>query len=77
MATTASAHKAKFQSLRVLLSSTAYRKWNFRVAGGHMVFIKSKTLERRIYSAPPLVAEVGSGNIRKLIKPLYGPSTSR
>ena len=66
---------SKLRSLGVSLAVIAYAKWNFRVLGVSMEFLKSRPFfGGDIYAVPPLYAEVNPGARRKLIKPLYGRS---
>ena len=71
-----SASTAQLRSLRVLLSVSAYSKFDFGVADLAMAFLKSKPLDGGIYLAPSLLAGTVSNTRWKLKKPLYRPPTS-
>ena len=60
---------AKFKSVLALVSCS---KWDFRVMGGSMAFLKSKSLDREIYVSPPLFPGNDPSGRWKLLTPLYG-----
>ena len=66
--TNASAPTAQFQSLRVLLSTVAYRKWDFRVTDGSTAFLKSNPTGGGVDVSASLFSESDShsrGNVDK------------
>ena len=60
------------RSLRVYVSSVAYRKWVFRVTDVTSAYLKSTPSGRDIYAVPPLFAGGSPYERRELLKPLYG-----
>ena len=70
----AAAPTVQLQSIRIALAVIAHRKWNFRAMGDSRAFLRSKPLERDICET---TGWSGTENAAwKLIKPLYGLSTT-
>ena len=65
----------QLQSLRLWIAVIAYRKWDFRVTGAPMAFLRSEPLKRDTYPQLPKVAD-GDTVGCELSKPMYGLSTT-
>ena len=63
------------KSLIVLLSSIAYRKWNFRVMGVLGAFLQSNPLDRDISAAPTICGGIPDGKMAT-VETLYRLSTA-
>ena len=71
----ASAPAVQLETIRVVLTIIAYRKWNMRATGVSIAFLRSVPLRRDAYALLPDGVE--SGNIAwDISKPLYGLITA-